>query len=132
MAAEHGSKKIARIAQRLHSDPQLVALPGVKLAQPFCFLGRVLGTLRENIRGEPFDGSIAKTARAPGPLSNLKPLQRIEEKITVTWRVDDGLSLGEGGGPSRRERVFQFLHSPRRWCAAAQRLTRASLRAHQV
>jgi hypothetical protein len=32
-----------------------VALPGVKLAQPFCFLRRILGTSRENIRGEPFD-----------------------------------------------------------------------------
>jgi hypothetical protein len=87
----------------LHSDPQLVALSSVKLAQPFCFLRRILGTSRENIRGEPFHGSIAKTARAPGPISNLKPLQCIEEKRTVTWRVDDGLSLGEGGGASRRE-----------------------------
>ena len=87
MAAEQVSKKIARIAQLLHGDPQLVALSDVKLAQPFCFLGRILGTSRENIRGEPFDGLIAKTTRALGPISNFKPLQRIEEKRTVTWRV---------------------------------------------
>ena len=127
MAAEQVSKKIARIAQLLHGDPQLMALSGIKLAQLFCFLGRILGTSRENIRGEPFDGSIAKTTRALGPISNFKPLQRIEQKRTITWRVDDGLSLSEGGGASRRERVFQFLHSTLRWCGAAQRFDRASL-----
>jgi hypothetical protein len=40
----------------------------------------ILSTSRENIRGESFDGSIAETVRAPGPISNLKPLQRIEQK----------------------------------------------------
>ena len=87
VAAEQVSKKIARIAQLLHGDPQLVALSGVKLAQPFCFLGHILGTSCENIRSKPFDGLIAKTTRALGPISNFKPLQRIEEKRTVTWRT---------------------------------------------
>ena len=38
------------------------------------------------------------------------------------------LALAKAAARRRRERrVFQFLHSPRRWCSAAQRFDRASL-----
>ena len=50
------------------------------------------------------------TALMLGPAAILEPLQRVEEKRTITLRVDRSFCPIEGGGASRGERVGQFLH----------------------
>ena len=49
-------EKIACIAELLDRDPQLVAMWGIKLSNPFCFLHQLLVTPGESVRSEPFDG----------------------------------------------------------------------------
>jgi hypothetical protein len=53
-------------------------------------------------------------------------LQRVEEKRTITPRIDCGFRPIEGGGASRRERVGQFLHPRFARQDAAQRFDLAS------
>ena len=57
-----------------------MALARIELSKSFCLLDCFLSATFEYFRGEPFDGPSGTKARAAGPFSILKPLQRIEQK----------------------------------------------------
>ncbi len=109
MADEQIFEEIAAVAQLFDRDPQFMTLSGIEFAQLPRFFPCLLGSARKNLRGKPFDGT-ALTAPMLGPVAVLKPLQRVEEKRTITRRIDCGFRPIEGAGASRGERVGQFLH----------------------
>ena len=80
-----------------------MALARIELSKLFRLLDCFLSATFEYIRGEPLDGPSATKARAAGPFSILKPLQRIEQKRTITWRGDSSFRPSEGCMTTRRE-----------------------------
>jgi hypothetical protein len=98
-ADEQIFEEIAAIVQLFDCDPQFVTVSGIEFAHLPRFARCLLGSARKNFRSKPFDGA-ALTAPMLGPVV-LKPLQRVEEKRTITRRID--AAFARSNAAARRE-----------------------------